>query len=208
MSKRLGNGLPVAPGAQVVQEDVQAVRVVGRRIVGRGVRADDQVRRGPQAVTGRDRLRREHVQHRARQMILVEQVAQRVLVEQFAAADVDQAGAGRQAAPAAAGSSGRAWHRSAGRRAPGTRSPAGRRPARRCRRRARRTDAAPGWARTPVTRMPKRVACSAVAPPSVPRPMTVSVAARQHRTPQLAPGAVALVGHHARGPGWPASGWT
>ena len=36
-------GLAVAPGPQIVQEDVQAARVIGRRIVGRGVRADDQV---------------------------------------------------------------------------------------------------------------------------------------------------------------------
>ena len=46
----------------------------------------------------RDRFRREHVQHRAGQMAVVQQVAQRVLIDQRAAADVHHAGAARQQA--------------------------------------------------------------------------------------------------------------
>src|ERR1700687_759322 len=54
----VGQRPPVSPGAQIVEEDVEAAPVIGRRIVSRGVRADDQVRCGPQPMAVWDRLRR------------------------------------------------------------------------------------------------------------------------------------------------------
>src|SRR5690349_19775037 len=70
----VGHRLALLPRAQVGKEQIKRMRIVGRRIIDRRVRADDQIARGPQAVALGDRLGREYIQYRAGQVAVVQQV--------------------------------------------------------------------------------------------------------------------------------------
>src|SRR5690242_8614757 len=80
--EQVGRCLAVAPGAQIGEEQVQAAWIIGVRIIDGSMRAYDQIASTPEAVPLRDRLRREHVEHGARQVPVVQQVAQCVLIEE------------------------------------------------------------------------------------------------------------------------------
>src|SRR6266550_401365 len=78
--------------AQVVAEDLGDARVLLRDRA-RGMRTDDHIRHVPERRVLRRRLFTEHVEGRTSKPFLLERTDQRVLVDQGAAADVDQNGA-------------------------------------------------------------------------------------------------------------------
>src|SRR5690348_2418586 len=91
--EQIARCLAVAPGAQIGEEQIQAARIVGVRIVDGSMRAYDQIASMPKAVPLRDRLRCEHVEYSARQVPLVQHVAQCVLIEEGTTTDVHHTGA-------------------------------------------------------------------------------------------------------------------
>ena len=98
-----GGYLPGVQGAEIFEKQVDGEGVVGARVVGAGMRAHDQVFSGPDAVVRGDGFGGENVQNGAAEMAGIEQVAERVLIEQRPAADIDDIGAFGERCQALAG---------------------------------------------------------------------------------------------------------